>query len=483
MVVTMVAFFCPAGLSGASQNRLAPALPASGPYLAQLKHYSTEIASHIGHPLSLSLAVTVNSTQQEGAKVEAYALATDNSGGSSGAPARCTIHVNPLLYKSSDTAEANLAFAHEVFHCFEAMDYPTIAAFAAAPDWLIEGEAEWVGDALAPGSDAWWDGYLTKIKTPLFSRSYDAVGFYALVNQSGQDTWHLLDPMLKAGGSAAAYSLAANTTLRQDWGSSFARESDLGKGWAIEGPGITSEKYQPATSALNVGTVLTSTVAPYTNALIKFDPSADVVTVTASTPYSRMHEASGENVINLSGSNSNYCVHDCDKCPEMEAMPKLTAGTTWLAVTGDSAGAKYSVTGGPPMCSCLLGTWTVTQETGFFTGGSGVSWTFMPNNSIAVNYDGSAPVVGPGGTNYTYSGSATYTTNLPESPPDSGSYTATPISQAVSATYTIPGLGSKTTAVTETAHNTQYTCSGNSLTLHIVAAGGNFDYTLTRGGH
>jgi hypothetical protein len=40
------------------------------------------------------------------------------------------------------------------------------------------------------------------------------------MTESGEDTWHRLDPMLKSGGSAAAYLAATNTTLRPDWASS-----------------------------------------------------------------------------------------------------------------------------------------------------------------------------------------------------------------------------------------------------------------------
>ena len=35
------------------------------------------------------------------------------------------IHLNPLLLREKAIDEPNLTFAHEVFHCFEFMDYPT----------------------------------------------------------------------------------------------------------------------------------------------------------------------------------------------------------------------------------------------------------------------------------------------------------------------------------------------------------------------
>jgi hypothetical protein len=474
------------GAAGAStvgaEQMVAPSVPASGPYLVQAKHISSDIAGRIGHPLNLTLSVSINRTQMEGARTLAYTDVRNSSGGTTGTPARCTFYVNPLMYKSPDTTEANNTLAHEIFHCYQAMDFPDLSAFYTAPSWLIEGEAEWVGDTLYPEGDPFWNAYLTQPQTPLFSRSYDAVGFYSLMTDSGQDTWHLLDPMLKSGGSAGAYLAAANSTLRQNWASSLARQESFGKAWDIDGPGITSAVYHPKVTVLRQGTVIAASVAPYANALIKFNPVADVVTLSATTPNSRLREGNGDEVTNVSQASRMYCVHDCDKCPEMESLPRLSSGLTWLAVTGDSGGASYSVTGGPPSCSCLVGSWTVTAESGSFSGGAGIQWTFSPDNTINVNYANSAPVSGPGGNVFTYRGSALYTTNLPPKPPDTGSYTATPVSQGVTATYTIPGIGQKTTPVTEAAHLTQYTCSGNSLTLNISEAGGTFEYALAKQG-
>jgi hypothetical protein len=289
--------------------------------------------------------------------------------------------------------------------------------------------------------------------------------------------------MLKAPSSAAAYAVAANNTLRLSWASSLAREPGFGNGWDATGPGITNSKYRPNVSVVHTGTVLKDNVQPYTNALIRFSPAADVVDITASTPFSRLHEADGTDIDNLT-SSTQYCVHDCDKCPEMKQMPKLASGTTWLAVTGDVTGASFNVTGAPAMCSCILGTWTVTSTTGPSTsGGAGVVWTVGSKKTIVVDYNNSAPLIGAGGFSYLYRGIANYQTTLPANPTGtSGSYVATPTSQDVTATYMIPGKGQITTPVTETAHSTTWTCDGNSLSLNVSVAGGSFVYALTRSG-
>ena len=333
--------------------------PSPRPYLAQAEHYSSEIAARIGHPLSLPITLVVNAKdiKVDGKDVLAYADAENGSGQDrTGIATRCIIHLNPINYNQKDTADFNETLAHEVFHCFEAMDYPSIAAFDHAPNWLTEGAAEWVGETLEPSIDGFWDAYLTAPEIPLFTRAYSAIGFYALITSSGQDTWHLLDPMLRAPSNGAAYSLAANGKLREDWASTLARQPSFGDGWNATGPGIPDDaRFNPTTTIVKNGTSLAASLKPYTNGLIKFTSTADVVTITATSPYSRLHEANGKTIDGLMGS-TQYCANQCNKCVEMTTMPRLDPGTAWLAETGDVTGASYSVTGGPAMCdACLHG--------------------------------------------------------------------------------------------------------------------------------
>lgn len=121
----------------------AAAAPAPGPYLVQAEHDSSEIAARIGHSLSLSLAVVVNATDIKinGQEVLAYAVAQNSSGAGTGPPTRCVIYLNPADYTQKDTADFNETLVHEVFHCFDAIDYPSLVAFDNAPRWLLEGAA------------------------------------------------------------------------------------------------------------------------------------------------------------------------------------------------------------------------------------------------------------------------------------------------------------------------------------------------------
>jgi hypothetical protein len=394
----------PAQAHLAAERHSAAVFTTAAQYVSEAHADSTEIAGHIGHALSLPLNVVINAKQMEGADIPAYTFVDDSSGGATGAPASCTTHINPSFTKE-DAEYQKLALIHEVFHCYEAADYPTVAAFQSAPGWLIEGEAEWVGATLAPTELPVWDAYLTDLGTSLFARTYDAIGFYAHMTNSGENTWHLLDRMLKASGSAAAYNLAANKEVRLTWASSLARQSGFGKGWQTTGPGITSATVHPGIQVLANGSDLSGSVPAYANKLVEFKATANVVDVSATTPYSRLHEANGKEYDNLSAPPNAFCVSQCTMCPQMQAMPKLVPGPNWLAVTGDSAGATYTLAGANQACgACLVGHWVVTNFTltvnpgGADTGGAGTTIDISDNGDAVGNITPGAPLVGATGT-------------------------------------------------------------------------------------
>ena len=149
--------------AGARGAQVVPAMttPPVGPYRAVLKNEESEIAAHIGRPLGLPLSVVVNAKQVT--SHPAYTVAYDSSGGVSGRPASCVVYINPSLYHSTDVSQLNNILMHEMFHCFQATDYATVADFANAPGWLIEGSAEWVSEILAPSQpDPEWAPYLLR---------------------------------------------------------------------------------------------------------------------------------------------------------------------------------------------------------------------------------------------------------------------------------------------------------------------------------
>ena len=460
----------------------APAgVPPAGPYLALAQGASAEIAANIGHPLALSLSVVINATQTGGADVGAYTTPVDSSGGFTGRAARCVIYVEPFLYHMTDTAQVKNAMAHEVFHCFQAMDYPTIPAFGRAPSWLIEGSAEWVGDTIEPVEDGWWDKYLTELEISLFARSYDALGFFAHMAESGLDPWHLLGPMLKASGNTAAYDLGVDGTFRLTWASSLARQPRLGHGWDTTGPGIPAVAYHPAVSVLATGVVLSAKVAPYTNGLVEFNATADVVEVSASTAYSRLHDSGTNDYDRLNRPpRIELCANDCNLCPKMSALPKLAPGAAWLAITGDTTGATYTVSGMKDVCgACLVGDWTATRVTltsasGSLTGGVGAEVDIAPDGSTQLISSGTVYTSSAGPEQVRVSGTETFRLGFPAittalsgplsvSDDNDTGVTVEIDGAVVSGNGGAPELGIGVSG--------RYDCAGDNLDLHFVSSG------------
>jgi len=331
-----------------------------------------------------------------------------------------------------------------------------------------------------------WNAYLTGLSTSLFARGYDAIGFYAHMTNSGEDTWHLLDKMLKAGGSAAAYNLAANKQVRLTWASSLARQASLGRGWQTTGPGITGATYHPGINQIAVGTNVNDTVAPYTNALVRFQAStAQVVDISASTQYSRLHTSRGTEYDDLSKGPNAFCISNCNMCRQVQHLPRLTTGTNWLAVTGDAAGASYSIAGAQASCApCLVGHWVVTNFTltttlgGSHSGGAGTLIDIHADGTATGNFTPGAPLVGPTGT-VKFSGVETEQYSFPHNTTArSGAF----LSSTNVAAGAISINGGTPVALRAAQESATYSCIGTGLKLTFTGGPTTLDYTLVPAG-
>jgi len=456
-------------------------VPSAGPYLAVAAHARSLIAAAMGRDTPQTISVVINATQQGDPSWGAYTDSYDSGWGYSGQAAHCVIHINPLLYHFSDpnivTASAVLtgSIAHEVFHCFQADDYPSPAASGRAPAWLIEGQAEWVGETIAPEtaeSPYSWNPYLTKIDTALFARAYDAMGFYAHLAESGVDPWGHFDNMLKAPDNAAAYASAVNDTFRHDWASSLARQPAFGEGWDTTGPAIPSTAYQPTVSELSNTTVLHATVAPYTNGIAEFNATADIVSIDVTNLYGRLHASTDYNGADLT--SAQFCIKQCAACPNLASLPRLAEGPMWLAVTGDAGGASYTITGAAATCApapCMVGDWvstimTVTYSGGQQSGGAGHQLHISADGSLTAVYTGMRPIgsLQPTGT-------ATGKVALPTDPTaDTGRWVVTGVNSAgVSESVNTPN-GSRVVPgahfVADTSSGT-WTCKGDTMTVAV----------------
>ena len=203
------------------------------------------ITAKLGRSLQLPWSVTLNGTQVNGDLADTYANLT-----LLGSARSCSIVVNPSLANLNDQADTNATMAHELFHCFQFDWFDQHGGQRTVPDWIKEGQAEWVGETVGGPSDLgrdWWGTYLTTMDTALWQRTYDALGFYQHLNEEGIDPWKHLDAMLAPTSNSDAYKAAGATddTFLDTWASGLFRDASLGPAWDAKGPWTTSAQAPP----------------------------------------------------------------------------------------------------------------------------------------------------------------------------------------------------------------------------------------------
>jgi hypothetical protein len=170
-----------------------------------------------------------------GASVFGDAAPVDANGGWGGPIVSCRVRIAPLGQQQSASRLAVIV-AHEVFHCFQ---YTLSQDFTKLAPWLVEGTANWaayVANDVGPSSGLL--DYLDYVKAPaahLFTRDYDAVGFWAWAAQAGgaQQLWNRLPAILADGTSANAFAAAggADPGFLDGWASATFRYPATGGAW------------------------------------------------------------------------------------------------------------------------------------------------------------------------------------------------------------------------------------------------------------
>jgi hypothetical protein len=133
----------------------------------------------------------------------------------------------------------DLIIAHEVFHCFQG----DITGWKPLPSWITEGMADWAALMVDPVSYFHGGGnlntYITVPHTPLFQRSYDAVGFWGHAEDVVPNQWASIPAILNVGSSQGAFHLAGGDAdaFLTSWGSSVFRLNCCGfVPWQMQSP-------------------------------------------------------------------------------------------------------------------------------------------------------------------------------------------------------------------------------------------------------
>lgn len=312
---------------------------------------AAEIETHTHLHLDLTITAAEGLTQKVTSAAETVVL--NAQGGYTGkASKKCVITVS-AGGAAQDFVVLEDMMGHEIWHCYQGqIRGPDWYYSTSTPTWLIEGQAEWVGDALRPTTQApSWDDYIPSPGKTLFSRSYDALGFYAHLTQSGIETWDVLVNMLQADDNDVARFEASGATsdgFLDTWASSFFRQPAVGPAWELEGPGLPSRAGpgRLVLAAANGETTPFSAPA-YTNSIFSLSSNADIVSFAIHGHVRLGDPGHGQEYV-LAG--TSFCTKDggCI-CPPGTAFdgapPNPLSAETLLAVTGGMKGARGTVTG------------------------------------------------------------------------------------------------------------------------------------------
>lgn len=387
-------------------------LAAAAPLQAAVDDAVVNLEALLGRSLTLTITVSISPVPlPDGAW--ALADARDAAGGSTGDATTCAIIYSPLGAQFTGNDRTYIA-AHEAFHCFQA-DLTDLASFVKLPPWIVEGMAEWAGQTIAGEStiaEVRWEEWLSsRWFRQLFNRSYDALGFYAHLTDSGIELWSRFDQATTAGytSSEAAYqALTASGSLEviDSWSAGYYRDPGHVPEWDQEGPGITIHRPEIPIQDLPNETNLSFASEPFTVFMHDLDVAAEVVIVDA--PDAGLAMPADGSTIRLADMHGViYCTTGACACPDGSpgagtVFEQLAPGTMRLASTGHVTGGAVAVYGYSldRFCEnepCFSGEWVSTVwnvEPHFLLGGSGGELVIDKNGEGFLDFNPAAPLLG-----------------------------------------------------------------------------------------
>ena len=187
--------------------------------------YESKLHHTLGLKVIAGTTTTVVKTKKGIVLADALPLNADGEWGS-GVPSICRVRVTAAGLAASPEFR-QLFLAHELFHCFQ-FDIRS-PDWSPLPEWIGEGTADWAALSIDPVSYAVGGGNLTSYigspHTPIFERSYDAVGFWGHVQDVEGDLWKTLPAIFKDGRNLQSFALAGagDNAFLTSWASSLLR--------------------------------------------------------------------------------------------------------------------------------------------------------------------------------------------------------------------------------------------------------------------
>lgn len=309
--------------------------------------FAAEYAKKLNRPLKLKI-VAGTSAQPSTAFADAFPV--DADGVLSNAAPYCRIRLLPEGQKQGSEF-LSIVLAHETFHCFQSdIMTPVGALVVNRRDWLLEGMADWAALTIRPVP---WDvgsgnirSYLDTPRSPLFSRTYDAVGFFGHAEQVLGDLWPWIVRILAAPTSEGSYGWAGGNgdAFLNSWGSSTFNRSKVGFDWYPTRPLSTPPGFDPAGSVPIWYDVELVDAGPYALARYIIDSEVGLV---RNKPLLHVEVKGFARLGNVSLDTTDLDDDWFWLGPGFAKCPRGTTGTPPPARPLGQRGALLALTGGP----------------------------------------------------------------------------------------------------------------------------------------
>lgn len=243
----------------------------------------------------------------------------------------CNVTVYKDLWSKETAGQAlsatmHVTLTHEVIHCYQ---YAVIEESAAAsvPTWIMEGSAIWLAgndtglvEPMTPGM--WRTHILGRPQTALTSRSYDAYGWYALLDHLGRPLWSLMGDAWRAAATSAGAgrSEAYIKVLDGDaedvthaWAPSHAREPSWNDLWLTFGAGLPADAVAPRTPVVATGAGYLGSLPARSNALYTVTDSEGEIAIVETDGLAGAHDGAVHSELDFS--SRRFCVRGDCICP------------------------------------------------------------------------------------------------------------------------------------------------------------------------
>jgi hypothetical protein len=216
-------------------------------------------------------------------------------------PIGCAIRFTPAgNAKTGD--DRKYILAHEVFHCLVAQILVSGQRFASIHPWLQEGAANYAGCTYGPRSrvgEDHHDGWAISPGRQLFGRSYDALGFFALMSRTEPAPYSLIANMFvanAAGDDRRAYQAgvtADEESLLNAWSSNYFRAASFGDDWDFGSICVPNDFATPKPTPLQEGETVPIAAGTFAAIMLRLEPQTDITHVKVPQGHLRVHGGDG----------------------------------------------------------------------------------------------------------------------------------------------------------------------------------------------